>query len=261
MLSIRTIVKSCIVFVLGRESRPRTIVRGLASGYRICVSPTENLAYLLGTAEPHLQRAITKYVGTGDTVYDIGANMGYVSLSLAKQVGPSGHVIAFEPVPRNLDLLRTNIENNQLLNIQVFDVAVSDRPGDAVIRISDNLSTASLTWHKNDPSAVELIVKTVAIDDLVEAGDLPKPKFVKIDVEGAEGLVLLGMRRTLAAARPILFIECSDAGREATWQLLSELGYRCQAAIGGKLVKAFEEYRHSDFLWFPGVVENLQVRT
>ena len=117
MSSIRTIAKSCVVFVLGRESRPRTIVRGLAAGYRICVSPTENLGCLLGTAEPHLQKAIRKYVATGDTVYDIGANMGYVSLSLAKQVGLSGHVVAFEPVPRNLELLRTNIENNRLLNI------------------------------------------------------------------------------------------------------------------------------------------------
>jgi tRNA G46 methylase TrmB len=125
--------------MLGREAKPRRIIRGLASGYRISVSPNEHLAYLLGTAEPHLQRAIKKYVGTGDTAYDIGANMGYVSLSLAKRVGPSGNVIAFEPVPRNVELLRMNIENNQLLNVRVFDVAASDRLGEAVIRISGNL--------------------------------------------------------------------------------------------------------------------------
>ena len=251
MLAIRRIAKSCVVFALGRESRPRTIVRGLASGYKICVSPAENLGCLLGTDEPHLQRAIRKYVATGDAVYDIGANMGYVSLSLAKRVGPSGHVFAFEPVPRNLDLLRTNIENNRLLNIQVFDVAASDRRGETVIRCSDNLSMASLIWHRNDPSSVELIVNTVAIDDLVEAGDLPKPKFVKVDVEGAEGLVLLGMRRTVADAKPVLFIETTDAGRETTWQILCDLGYRCQAAITGKWISVFDEYRHSDFLWLP----------
>jgi len=249
--TVRRIAKSCVVLVLGRESRPRTIVRGLASGYRICVSPAENLGCLLGTAEPHLQRAIRKYVATGDTVYDIGANIGYVSLSLAKRVGPSGHVIAFEPVPRNLDQLRTNIENNRLLNIQVCDVAASERRGEAVVRVSDNLSMASLIWHRNDPSAVELVVHTVAIDDLVDAGNLPKPTFVKIDVEGAEGLALLGMRRTVAAARPVLFIESSDAGRETTWRVLCELGYHCQAAITGKRVNAFEEYRHADFLWLP----------
>lgn len=177
--------------------------------------------------------------------------MGYFSLSLAKRVGPSGRVIAFEPVPRNVALLRTNIEDNQLTNIQVFDVAASDRRGTVVIRISENLSPPSLIWHRNDPAAVEFVINTVAIDDLVEADGLPKPKFVKIDVEGAEGLALLGMRRTIAAARPVVFIECSDAGREVTWELLSELGYRCQFAITGNTVSAIEEYRHSDFLRFP----------
>jgi len=190
-------------------------------------------------------------VSAGDTVYDIGANVGYVSLSLAKRVGPKGHVFAFEPVPQNLRLLRANIENNQLSNVKVLDVAVSDRSGEAVIRISENLATASLVWHKDDRSAVELVIKTVIIDDLTDAGELPSPSFIKIDVEGAEGPALLGMRRILAAARPVLFVECSDAGRETAWKMLSELGYRCQSAITGKAVDLYDEYRHSDFLWLP----------
>src|ERR1700677_4525023 len=112
MSAIRTLAKSCIVLILGRDSKPRRIVRGLASGYRICVSPAENLGYLLGTDEPHLQRAIRDYVSAGDTVYDIGANVGYVSLSLAKRVGSRGTVVAFEPLQRNVDLLRRNIQVN-----------------------------------------------------------------------------------------------------------------------------------------------------
>jgi FkbM family methyltransferase len=172
-------------------------------------------------------------------------------LSLAKRVGSKGHVFAFEPVPQNLHLLRTNIENNQLSNVRVFDVAVSDRRGEAIIRIAENLATASLVWHKDDGGAVELVIKTVIIDDLIEAGDLPIPSFIKIDVEGAEGPALLGMHRTLAAAKPVLFIECSDTGRETAWKLLSGLGYRCKSAITGKGIDLYDEYRHSDFLWLP----------
>jgi hypothetical protein len=93
MSAIRSFAKSCIVGLLGSEVKPRRIVGGLASGYRIYVSPAGQLGYLLGTDEPHLQRAIREYVAQGDTVYDIGANLGYVSLSLAKRVGPNGRVI------------------------------------------------------------------------------------------------------------------------------------------------------------------------
>ena len=71
-------------------------------------------------------------------------------------------------------------------------------------------------------------------------------------VEGFEGGVLQGMIRTLTAAKPVLFVECSDAGRETAWRLLSNLGYRCESAVTGRAVTKFEEYRHADFLWVPG---------
>jgi FkbM family methyltransferase len=252
MQAIRSFAKSCMVLLLGSESRPRTIVRGLASGYRICVSPAENLSYLLGTAEPHLQKAIRNYVAPGDTVYDIGANLGYVSLSLAKRVGSNGRVISFEPLPQNIEAFRKNVEINGITNIRLLEFAASDKPGEAVIRIADNLSTASLIWHRNNPRATEITIRTVSIDELVEAGELAYPKFVKIDVEGAEGAVLEGMCRTVAAATPVVFIECSEAGRHKTWHLLRELGYECQSAITGESVNVFDQYRHSDFLWLPG---------
>lgn len=255
--TIRSFAKSCIIRLLGRETRPRKIVRGLASGYKICVSPLEHLGYLLGTSEPHLQRVIREYVRKGDVVYDIGANIGYVTLSLANSVGPSGKVIAFEPVPKNVNCLRENIKLNRLSNVQLLEYAASEQCGEAVIRIAENLSTASLVWHQNDPAATQLTIKTVQIDQLVDSGDLTYPRFVKIDVEGAEGSVLKGMRRTIKGAKPVLFIECSDAGRETTWSLLRELGYHCQSAITRKEIDSFEEYRHSDFLWLPKSVRQL----
>jgi FkbM family methyltransferase len=251
MSVIRRFTRACAIFFLGSECRPRTIVRGLASGYRMNVSPTEKLGYLLGIDEPHLQKAIRNHVAAGDTVYDIGANVGYVSLSLAKRIGPTGRVMAFEPIPSNAAAFRENIEINGITNVRLLNLAASDKSGDAVIRMTENSATASLVWHRNEPSATELHVGTVAIDELVEAGEFGLPTFVKIDVEGAEGSVLQGMRRTIAAARPVLFIECSDIGRELTWQLLGELKYRCHSAITGDTVRAFEQYRHSDFLWLP----------
>jgi FkbM family methyltransferase len=249
--SVRKIAKSGVVLVLGRETRPRTIFWGLAAGYRIVVSPEENLGCLLGTTEPHLLRAIKRYVVEGDTVYDIGANIGYVSLSLAKRVGVKGRVVAFEPLPANVKLLQQAIAESRLANIEVFEVAASGKSGEAVIRVADNPSMASLVWHRGDASSAQHCVKTVAVDELIETGQLSPPTFVKIDVEGAESQVLVGMQRTITTARPVIFMECSDAGRETAWRLLSELNYHCQSAVTLKRITAFEEFRHSDFLWLP----------
>ena len=245
---VRNFARSCIVLLLGKESKPRRILSGLARGYRICVSPADNLSYLLGTNEPHLQKVIGEYVAAGDTVYDIGANVGYVSLSLSRRVGPQGRVIAFEPIPQNIASFRNNVAINEIANVQLIEYAASDHAGETLIRLAENPSTASLVWHRNNSSATELSIRTVTIDDLVDAGELPRPKFVKIDVEGAEAFVLRGMRRTLAAARPVLFVECSEAGREQAWHLLADMQYRCQSAITRKEIDKLEEYRHSDFL-------------
>lgn len=251
MSALRSLAKSSVVLLSGRECRPRTIFRGLAAGYKICASPATDLSYLVGTAEPHLQQIIKRYVGPGDVVYDIGANIGYVSLSLAKRVGATGQVIAFEPIPQNFEKLQQIVQINDLHNIRIYDLAASDKAGEAVIRIADNSSTASLVWHKNNASATTLVIKTAAIDDLAQSGELAPPKFVKIDVEGAEGFVIRGMQHTLARSKPVLFIESSEAGREVVWQILRSLNYRCQSAITRQWIDSFDQYRHADFLWLP----------
>jgi FkbM family methyltransferase len=251
MSDIHNLARSALILVLGRRRKPRRILGGLARGYRIDVSPAEHLSYVLGTNEFHLQKAIREFVSPGDIVYDIGANLGYVSLSLAKRVGTHGRVISFEPLPQNIAAFRRNIEINHLRNVQLLELAASDHKGEAVIRLLENPATASLVWHGDSPHATECKVQTISIDDLVDAGEIPSPKFVKIDVEGAEGAVLQGTQRTLSAAKPVLFIECSEAGRERSWQLLKDLGYVCELAINRGRIKSFDEYRHNDFLWLP----------
>jgi FkbM family methyltransferase len=184
-------------------------------------------------------------------VYDIGANIGFASLALAKRVGRQGQVVAFEPLPENAKLLRSTVQHSRLTNVQVFDCAASNESSEATIRVAGNRATASMVWHRNNAEASEIRVKTAAIDELVESGVIPPPQFAKIDVEGAEAYVLNGMRRTIAKTKPVIFIECSDAGRHTAWEILSALHYRCQSAITCKWVTTFEEYRHSDFLWLP----------
>jgi len=245
------LIRKLLVLTLGEEARPRRILSGLASGCRLHVSPARNLSYITGTADRYLQRAIKRYVSLGDNVYDIGANIGYVSLMLAKQVGPEGGVFAFEPIPETFDMLRKNIMLNKGRNITLLNVAAAASSGLTVMRTIENLSMSSLVWHRADARAVQVPIETVAIDSLIERGELPPPKFVKIDVEGAEGLVLQGMAHTIARIKPVIFLECSDIGRQTSWSLLCDLHYRCQSTTTCEWVDTFDEYRHSDFLWLP----------
>ena len=87
-------------------------------------------------------------------------------------------------------------------NVRVLEYAVSDNRSRSTIRIPENFSTANLVWHRADPTASEIVVETISIDELVESGHIETLTFVKIDVEGAEGQVLAGMRKMLVGAQP-----------------------------------------------------------
>jgi FkbM family methyltransferase len=250
MSIIRGFAKWFVVLVRERESSPRRILRGLASGYRICLSPAENLDYLLGTSEPHLQRIIRKYVSSGQTASDIAANIGYVTLSLAKWVGPHGCVFAFEPVPQNVEFLWRTLEANRLTTVKLLEAAASNASGDAVKHdrklidsqpgMAPQESRGQGTHHqdcRHRPIGRSRWNSTTLL--------------LKIDVEGAEGLVLQGMRNTILAPKPVLFIECSEIGRQISWDLRRESGHRCQSAITRQWIDAFDDYLHSYFLWLP----------
>jgi FkbM family methyltransferase len=237
--------------ILGHERRPRRILRGLARGCQIIVSPSEHMGYLVGTAEEHLQRIIRDYVRPGDTVFDIGSNIGYVTLSLSMRVGRAGRVSAFEPLPENYELLEKTVALNRLTNVQLFPLAASDSAGTTEIRTTGTNSMASLVWHRDDPCATIQTIRTETIDSLWDAGEVGDPSFVKIDVEGAEAFVVRGMRKLLERSRPIVFIESSELGRHTTWEIFNSLGYECESAISGTKIRDFGQYRHSDFLWVP----------
>ena len=85
--------------------------------------------YRAGRFETGRIQALHALVSPGDQVWDIGAHKGYVAMALARRVGPTGSVVAFEPSGTNLWFLRTHIDWNELTNVRILPVAVSDRDG------------------------------------------------------------------------------------------------------------------------------------
>jgi len=179
--------------------------------------------YWLGTYEMELQHAIQRWVQPGQVVYDLGANVGYVSLLFARAVGAHGQVFAFEPLPTNQERLRRNLELNPGLPVEIIPAAAAEKSGRAAFALHGSDDMGRL--QADGSSATETIeVETIALDDFAKTH--PEPNLIKIDVEGAEALALQGMHALLRSAKPILFIELHgyEAGR-ACWQLLEQAGY------------------------------------
>jgi len=176
-------------------------------------------------------------VKTGDTVIDVGANIGSWALPSAQAVGPTGSVLAFEPIPHVAEALRKSAFINRLKHLKVFNFALSDEKGELDFSVElENTGGSRLGKMSDDQEKVfshlrhfnHIKVKARTLDDVVLEHDLQRVDIVKVDVEGNELSVLEGAQETLRKFKPVMFletgledIECRD--RMATY--LSGLGY------------------------------------
>ncbi|MCW5875198.1 MAG: FkbM family methyltransferase [Anaerolineales bacterium] len=202
-----------------------SVAAGGLAGATLLLDLQSEKDYWLGTYEMELQHAIREWAKPGAVVYDLGANVGYVSLLLARAVGSQGRVFAFEPLPANQDRLRRNVELNPGLNVRLIPGAAADRSGRAAFATHGSDDMGRLHAGTSQPPVNTIEVETTALDDFVKAH--PAPALVKIDVEGAEVLALQGMQQLLCTHKPVLFIELHgyQAGQEC-WVLLQEAGYQ-----------------------------------
>lgn len=138
-------------------------------------------------------------INEDDVVYDIGANTGLYTFFAATKCS-EGEVIAFEPYPPNARLLTKDMERNRLSNVTVIEKALSDSVGS--IEFSQppeadvGYGSSSIQMEKSD-STIE--VPTTTGDQLISSAQIPRPNVVKIDVEGAEPLVIEGLADALSA--------------------------------------------------------------
>lgn len=145
----------------------------------------------------------------GDHVLDLGANIGVHTLGLALTVGPHGRVTSFEPQRHCFQVLCANVVMNQLANVQCLRAAVGDTPGLCRVPVLDpaskhNAGATEVTLDNADGPSDQVPLMTV--DSL----GLTRCDLVKIDTEGFEDRVVQGARATIAAHRPVLYIEVHD---------------------------------------------------
>jgi FkbM family methyltransferase len=162
----------------------------------------------LGLYEKETAGWLESELKPGMTFMDVGANAGYFTLLGSKCVR-AGSVVAFEPIPINVDIIKKHIIANGIANVIVINMALSDCSGHADFTIESNnanshLSDVSISHQISSPyKSIKVPVST--LDEYVAINQV-RPDVIKIDVEGAEMRVLNGGRKTLTSLRPILVV-------------------------------------------------------
>jgi FkbM family methyltransferase len=167
-----------------------------------------------------LQAAASRIIKPGMVVYDVGANIGYISLMAARLVGESGRVFSFEALPANIARLEQNVTLNALQEqIEVIHSAVVDKAGKVTFltHASGAMGKALGSAGRDEHYSQTIKVQGIALDDFVFLQGNPPPALIKMDIEGGEGMALAGMPRLLKEVRPVLLIELH--GEEAARQV------------------------------------------
>jgi FkbM family methyltransferase len=179
-------------------------------------SDSRGLSVVLGFVEPKQLGAARELATVNDICFDIGANVGLYSVLFARHCR---HVVAFEPVPRNIRFLSRTLEVNSARNVTIVPCAVSDSTGLSRFQHGARWGVGRLSEAGDQPAL------TVSCDEFVHTQSIV-PSLLKIDVEGAEMLVLSGARRLLAEQRPVILLSTHGEGvRKSCLDLLVEMGY------------------------------------
>lgn len=204
-----------------------------ADGMRLWV-PSEWEAAIFASHEEPARGLLTDLVRPGSVAYDIGANIGFYSVLLARLVGPTGRVIAVEANPLCVYFLRANLEANGIANCTILPAALLNEEAQVPFTINYGNCHLGLTARSGfygGKIGHEVHVEGHALDALIAALDLPGPDFVKMDIEGGEGPAVEGMRGAIVRHRPSILVEIHGrAAARATVAPLAGLGYRYRDA-------------------------------
>jgi FkbM family methyltransferase len=184
-----------------------------------------------------------RIIEPGFTVFDIGANIGWYSLNIAKTV-PNVRIMAFEPLPETFGQLSRNIELNEVTNVQAYSFGFSNKEQELPFYFcpdSSGSASAANIGGRNDAKLVRCRVRR--LDDFVaESGVVPD--FIKCDVEGGELFVFQGGMESIRKHKPVILSEMLrkwsakfNYSPNDVIDLLSSAGYRCYAIQDDRLAR------------------------
>jgi len=183
-----------------------------------------------------------KLINDGDTIFDIGANIGWYSNHLAKKF-PNSTIYSFEPIPETFNQISANTELNGATNIRLNNLALSSKKEKLTFYYSPTVTGASSSQNiTENQSMTKLELEAETIDNFISTNSIDKLDFVKCDVEGAEYFVYQGGFETFKNHKPIVFTEMLrkwaakfDYHPNDIITFFAEIGYECFYSQNGKL--------------------------
>jgi FkbM family methyltransferase len=192
--------------------------------------------YLFHVHEPTSTEKYLACLSHGDHVLDVGSNIGYYAVLAADKVGRTGRVIGCEPSPGVFEILKQNVQRFDPFNVEVFPWAVGAKSGTLQFYESEIPNWGSLFPNSTLMQTCTTIVTAKTVDEIVDGISGFRPTALRMDVEGAELMVLEGAREVLRNYKPCLFIEFHnfalgwDSVREAI-KKLCDVGYSSATVI------------------------------
>jgi FkbM family methyltransferase len=221
------------------KDAPTKMIKEKWSGYWLKLNLdnwSERHTYFLGRYyDLDLQLVMAQLLKPGDRFIDIGANIGMLTLKGASLVGKLGRVDSFEPNPNCCKRIRDNLELNQINNVYLHQVGLSDKTDTlklSIITEHSGMGTLSELRQEDQKLVTDVFDVSVLRGDEIVMQDLTPVKFIKIDVEGYELNVLKGLYKSLNTWHPIVITEVvnewlkrSGTNRSEICKFMDELGY------------------------------------
>ena len=196
---------------------------------------------------------IKKVVRSGMNVMDLGANIGYYTLLLSHLVGPNGKVFAIDPLPQNIEKLKNHLLINNIKNVQVNNLAISDETGRASFFVGTEHNLGSLVEIATQKQSGQSIkVETISLSDYF--ANKPKIDLIRMDIERGELSVFKNLieewpKRSLQYPKLIMF-EVHPLGEQdpdpaftPLLQGLSKIGYRALYTVSSANPLSKQRYR------------------
>ena len=199
-----------------------------------------------------------KQIQDGTTILDVGANIGIMTVWLAKKK-PNSTIIAFEPMPQNIKALKRVLKFYKITNVKIIEKALGNQTGhvEMVMPILEDVKMQGLSHvvHEsitvfNEGNAVN--VPILKLDDCPELnGSISKLSAIKLDVENFEYFVLKGGENLIQRFKPLIYTELwENENRSNCFNLMRNLGYNVRVLHQNKLVNFHPEIHHTQNFFF-----------